>query len=149
MSGKIGAKGAHERFRAGVEPAARGGERAPEIKVTDARGGNLQTAVLLVQQRAIVSHQPVSQIVQTLCALGHQITYAGKSAVLGKLLELIAGDQEPVARCAVQPLVQVRQMLGQSMFGFNDELRSRGRRGGAQVGNKVSDGEISFMAYSG
>src|SRR5262249_28322948 len=93
MSGKIGAKCARQGFRAGLQPATGNGQPTPKIKMANASSGNLQTAMLLMQQRAIVSHQPVGQVIEALRALRHKIAYAGKSAMLSELLELAAGDQ--------------------------------------------------------
>src|SRR5579859_4553589 len=69
--------------------------------------------------------------------------------MLRHFLKLVARDQQPVARGAIEPLMQVCQMFRQAVLGFDYQLRRCGRRRRAQVSNKIGNGEIGFMANGG
>src|SRR5690242_8015978 len=104
MAGQMRAEGADHGFSSGIKLAARDGQRTAEIKMADAGCSNIEPTMRVVQQRAIGGSQSMGQIIQALRALHHQIANAGKSAVLGKFLKLVARDEHAVARGAVKAL---------------------------------------------
>jgi len=70
------------RFGAGIEFPAYNGQRAPEIKVLHTRCGNIEPAMVVMQQRAIVGCQAVSKLVEPLRAPHHQVLDARKRSML-------------------------------------------------------------------
>src|SRR6185437_13450728 len=149
MAGQMCAEGTDHSFSSRIKLAAGDSQGAAKIKMAHAGCGNIEPAMRVVQQRTIGGSQSMGQIIQTLRALHHQIANAGKSAVLGKFLKLVARDEYAVARGAVKALMQMRQVLGKAMLGFNHQLCRGRRRRRAQVGNKVGNAEIGFMANGG
>ena len=61
--------------------------------------------------------------------------------------EALAGLQKLKARGAFKTMRLRGQMLGDFVLSLGDELGCRGRRGRAQVGDEVRDGEVGLMAH--
>src|SRR6185437_11017238 len=84
-----------------------------------------------------------------LCATSKQILNAGEGSMLRQFSKPVARHQEVVARGPFKPPVQMGDMIGELVLGFNDQLSRSRRCGRAQVGNEIADGEIRFMADGG
>ncbi len=75
--------------------------------------------------------------------------HAGEGAVLGQFGEGLASHEEAVAHGAGEALVQGGGLFFDFLARADDEFGGRGRRGSAQVGDEVGDGEIGFVADGG
>ncbi len=85
-------------------------------------------------------------------ALGEAVEKRGDARLRsadGQAGEALAGLQELEAGGALKAVGVGGEMLGDLVLGFGDELGGGGGGGGAEVGGKVGDGEVGFMAYRG
>ena len=60
--------------------------------------------------------------------------------------QALPGLQELEACCADEPVTERGDLFLDLVLGFGDQLGRSGRGGGAQVGGKVGDGEVGFVA---
>ena len=74
---------------------------------------------------------------------------AGFGAGDGNAGEALAGLEELEAAGAFQAGIEAGEVVGDAVLGLGDELGGGGRRGRAEVGDEVGDGEVGFVAYGG
>ena len=74
---------------------------------------------------------------------------AGFGAGDGDAGEALAGLKELEVAAAFQAGIEAGEVLCDAVLGLGDELGGGGRRGRAQVGDEVGDGEVGFVADGG
>ena len=121
-------------------------------------------AYILTQQPALEFLQPfrhlaavavpggvelVLQLIHPLLAARQGIAHPGKGRGSGKPGKALLGAHQQVAAGLVQTPVQLLQPLLHLVLRLGEQFRRGGGCGRAQVGDKIGDGEVGFVADGG
>ena len=87
--------------------------------------------------------------VDTLGTAGDGAVHDGSGAVNAALVQGASAHGEAVAQGLQHFGILGSDRFEQAFFGADDELGGRGGRGRAQIGDKIGDGEIGFVADGG
>src|SRR5260221_10395378 len=111
------------------------------------RGG--KTFARFFKLRAKAEREARGHFIGTLALLTEEVERAAKTAAGGKLVDSPAKFEQAIADLRGQGFAQVGNMLVEFAARLDDELRRRGWRGSADIGDKISDGEVGFVADAG
>jgi|SRR5213593_3890934 len=103
----------------------------------------------LVEARAETERKPRSHLIGALTLLAEKIERAAEARARGKLVDAAGQFQQAVTDQAGEGFAQVGDMLIEFTAGLDDKLGGGGRSGGADIGDKIRDGEIGFVADAG
>jgi len=134
---------------AGLEAFAGVGEGVARVVVEDVGGevGNL--ALALAELGGEGGFETECEVVEALGGAAQERGHARLGTVCGQAGEALAGIEKLKADGAIEPVGLVGEVLGDLVLDLGDELSGGGGRGGAEVGDKVGDGEVGFMADGG
>src|SRR5882762_3395896 len=90
-----------------------------------------------------------SHFIGALALLAKEIERTAEAAARGEFVDAAGPFQQPVAEHAGEGFAQVGDVLIELGARLNDELGGGGRRGSANVGDEIGDGEIGFVADAG
>jgi len=120
-----------------------------DILAQQARGDHLE----LVRNASVMSTpmrlQAEGEVVHTLLAAAKLVALADENGLDANAAERIGGLHEPIARGAEEALIGGLNAVGDVVQRGGDELGGCGRRGRPEIGDKIGDGEVGFVADGG
>src|SRR6266700_6540759 len=103
----------------------------------------------LLEARAKAEREARGHLIGALALLAEKIERAAEARARGKLVDAAGQFQQAVTDQAGEGFAQVGDMLIEFTAGLDDKLGGGGRSGGADIGDKIRDGEIGFVADAG
>src|SRR5882672_3854816 len=103
----------------------------------------------LREARAQAEREARSHFIGALALLAQKIERAAKAAARGEFVNATRQFQQAIPNQTSERFAQVSDVLVELGARLDDQLGGGGRRGGANVGNEIGDGEIGFVAYAG
>ena len=143
-------------FERAIEAGAHVGEARTRVRQVLARivaqhcGGQVGSAIAAQAQECGEGKvEALDQVIEALIQAVEQGSDARFGAAHGKAREPLARLEQLKTRGALQPMRLRGQMLGDFVLGFGDQFGCGRRRGRAQVGDEVRDGEVGLMPDGG
>src|SRR5690348_926982 len=93
--------------------------------------------------------QAAGEVIGALALLAEQIERAAKTAAAGEFMHAPAEDKDAVAHLLGEGAAEIGDVLIEFAARLHDDFRGGGRRGSANVGDEIGDGEIGFVANAG
>src|SRR2546427_8363354 len=131
------------------EAQAERGNLHAKIEGSDAQVGGGETLARLFEAGAEAEGEARSHFVGALALLAEEIERAAETAASGKFVNAAAQDEDAIAHLFGKSIAENGNVLVKFAARLNDKLGGGGWRRGANVGDKIGDGEIGFMADTG
>ncbi len=103
----------------------------------------------LFEARAQAEREPRCHFIRALALLAEEIEWAAEAAAGGKFVDALAEIEKTVTDEAGERFSQIGDVFIELAAGLDDEFGGGGGRGSANIGDKIRDGEIGFVADAG
>src|SRR6266704_2056668 len=108
-----------------------------------------KTLARLIEARAQSEGETRSHFIGALALLAEQIERTTDTGAGGKLMNAAAENQDAIAHLFGESAAQFGDVLVKFAARLNHELGGGGGRGSTDIGDKIGDGEIGFVADPG
>src|SRR5579884_1087508 len=141
-----GTRRAGESGKAEVQVAAHPGESLADVKVADGSGSSVELPTLPLEQPSFSSYKPVPEVVKALLTPSDCFLNACKGSVPGEFSQPLPPHKQLVTHRSSQAPAKPFFLLFDLLLRADDEFGSSRRCGRTQVGHKVQDSEVGFVA---